>query len=91
MKKITAANPFNFMSSGNRMFTFDSDGVLATDAEARVIAERFGSLVTIIDMEPDENEVPVEEESAPVVNPPEDAPAPTPEPLPEEAIAPEAV
>jgi hypothetical protein len=88
MKKITSSGLIEFAVSSNNKLDITPEGVLITDAEALIVAERLGSNVTITDMEPDEIEAPPVEEATPIVAPPEDAPLPTPEPVPADVVAP---
>lgn len=89
MKTVTSTNVINFAVSGTSKYVITPEGVLVSDADARILAERLGSNITITDMEPDAIEVPVvaPEVEAPVA-PPADETLPQ-EPMPAEVVAPE--
>lgn len=91
MKKIIAPVAFTFKLNSHETFEFDPEiAVLVSDDAARIISERFGGKVNITDMEPDTIvDAPEVEVVAPVVNPPEDAPLPSPEPAPLDSESPE--
>ena len=82
MKKITSTDTITFALSGTEVFVITPEGVITSDSAARIINERLGTNVTIIDMEPDPitvNDGVAEREIDP-----------TPEPLPADVLAPSA-